>query len=172
MRPIRTIAPLALGLVALAVAGCQSRPDQPPAAVPTPIERAAPATTAPAGQARPPSRPPVSTTPKPKPKPVPDPETVVGRWPARTLGYARTLQDGADAGHRPWLLSPEQVALAFASAEMHFLDPVTRRIAPATYDVGQRNSEWAATLHLAQPVRQGAGGIWVVTRIASPEGSY
>ena len=172
MRPIRTIAPLALGLVALAVAGCQSRPDQPPAPTPTPIERAAPATTAPAGQTRPPSRPPVSTTPKPKPKPVPDPETVVGRWPARTLGYARTLQDGADAGHRPWLLSPEQVAPAFASAEMHFLDPVTRRIAPATYDVGQRNSEWAATLHLAQPVRQGAGGIWVVTRIASPEGSY
>jgi hypothetical protein len=82
------------------------------------------------------------------------------------------LQDGADAGRRPWLLSPEQVALAFARAEMHFLDPVTRRIAPATYDVGQRNSEWAATLHLAQPVRQGAGGIWVVTRIASPEGSY
>jgi hypothetical protein len=176
MRPIRTIAPLALGLVALAVAGCQSRPDQPPAPTPTPIERAAPVTTAPAGQARPPSRPPVSPAPKPKlapkPKPVPGPEAVVGRWPARTLGYARTLQDGADAGHRPWLLSPEQVALAFARAEMDFLDPVSRRIAPATYDVGQRNSEWAATLHLAQPVRQGAGGIWVVTRITGPEGSY
>jgi hypothetical protein len=168
MRPIRTIVPLALGLVALAVAGCQSRPDQPPAPIPTPIERAAPATTAPAGKASPPTRPPVSTTPKP----VPGPETVVGRWPARTLGYARTLQDGADTGHRPWLVSPEQVALAFARAEMHFLDPVTRRIAPATYDVGPRNSEWAATLHMAQPVRQGAGGIWVVTRIASPEGSY
>jgi hypothetical protein len=170
MRSIRTIAPLALGLVALAVAGCQSQPDQPTAPVPTQAERAAPATTAPTGQASPPSRPPVS--PAPKPKPVPGSETVVGRWPARTLGYARTLQDGADAGRRPWLLSPEQVALAFARAEMDFLDPVTRRIAPATYDVGQRNSEWAATLHLAQPVRQGAGGIWVVTRIASPEGSY
>jgi hypothetical protein len=170
MRSIRTIAPLALGLVALAVAGCQSQPDQPTAPVPTQAERAAPATTAPTGQASPPSRPPVS--PAPKPKPVPDPETVVGRWPARTLGYARTLQDGADAGRRPWLLSPEQVALAFARAEMDFLDPVTRRIAPATYDVGPRNSEWAATLHMAQPVRHGAGGIWVVTRIASPEGSY
>jgi hypothetical protein len=166
MRPIRTIAPLALGLVALAVAGCQSRPDQSTAPVPAPIERAAPAPTPPAVQARPPA------TAAPKPKPVPGSETVVGRWPARTLGYARMLQNGADAGHRPWLLSPEQVALAFARAEMDFLDPVTRRIAPATYDVGQRNSEWAATLHLAQPVRQGAGGIWVVTRIASPEGSY
>jgi hypothetical protein len=171
MRPIRTIAPLALALVALAVAGCQSRPDQPTPPTPTPIERVAPATTAPAGQAGPPTRPPVSTTPKPTPTPGPGPETVVGRWPAQTLGYARTLQDGADAGHRSWLLSPEQVALAFARAEMDFPDPVTRRIAPATYDVGPRNSEWAATLHLAQPVRQGAGGIWVVTRIASPEGS-
>ena len=170
MRSIRTIAPLALGLVALAVAGCQSQPDQPTAPVPTQAERAAPATTAPAGQTRPPSRPPASTTPKPKP--APGSETVVGRWPARTLGYARMLQDRADAGRRPWLLSPEQVALAFARAEMDFLDPVTRRIAPATYDVGQRNSEWAATLHMAQPVRHGAGGIWVVTRIASPEGSY
>jgi hypothetical protein len=170
MRPTRTIVPLTLGLVALAVAGCQRPTDPSTAPTPTPIERAAPATTAPAGQASPPPRPPVSTPPKRKPGP--GPETVVGRWPARTLGYARTLQDGADAGHRPWLLSPEQVALAFARAEMDFLDPVSRRIAPATYDVGQRNSEWAATLHLAQPVRQGAGGIWVVTRIASPEGSY
>ena len=110
MRPIRTIAPLALGLVALAVAGCQSRPDQPPAPTPTPIERAAPAATAPAGQTRPPSRPPVTT---PKPKPGPGSETVVGLWPARTLGYARMLQDGADAGRRPWLLSPELVAAAY-----------------------------------------------------------
>src|SRR5918992_1197207 len=42
MRPIRTIAPLALGLIALAVAGCQSRPDQPTTPPPPPIQRAAP----------------------------------------------------------------------------------------------------------------------------------
>ena len=172
MRPIRTIAPLALGLVALAVAGCQSRPDQTTTEVPTPtpVERAAPATTAPAGQASPPSRPPVSTTPKPKP--VPGPETVVGRWPARTLGYARMLQDGADAGHRPWLLSPELVSTSYAAATYGIPEAVTRRVGPAAYDVGAPGSEWVATLHLAQPVRQGAGGIWVVTRTASPEGSY
>ena len=170
MRPIRTIAPLALGLVALAVAGCQSRPDPPPAPVPTPIERAAPATTAPAGQTRPPSRPPASPTPKPKP--APGSETVVGRWPARTLGYARMLQDGADAGHRPWLLSPERVAISYAAATYGIPKAVSRRVGPAAYDVGAPGSEWVATLHLAQPVRQGAGGIWVVTRTASPEGSY
>jgi hypothetical protein len=170
MRPIRTIAPLALGLVALAVAGCQSRPDQPTPPVPTQVERAAPATTAPAGQARPPGRPPASTPPKPKPAPAP--ETVVGLWPARTLGYARMLQDGADAGRQPWLLSPELVATSYASAQYGIADPVARKVGPAAYDVGPRNSEWVATLHMAQPVRQGAGGVWVVTRTASPAGSY
>jgi hypothetical protein len=161
MRSIRTLVPLTLGLVVLAVAGCQNRPDPATADAPAParVERPAPT------QQRPPA-----TTPTPKPDP--DAETVVGRWPVRTLGQARALQARVDAGHQPWLLSPEQVALAFARDEMQFLDPVARRIGPATYDVGQRNSEWAATLHLAQPVRHGAGGIWVVTRTASPEGSY
>ena len=36
MRSTRTIAPLALGLVALAVAGCQSRPEPTTTAAPTP----------------------------------------------------------------------------------------------------------------------------------------
>jgi cell division septation protein DedD len=104
MRPIRTIAPLALGLAALAVAGCQSRPVQTTTAVPTPtrVQQPAPTTTAPARQARPPS-------PTPKPKPAPAPETIVGLWPVRTLAQARVIQDGADAGHQPWLLSPELV---------------------------------------------------------------
>jgi hypothetical protein len=94
MRPIRTIAPLALGLVALAVAGCQNRPDQP--------------------------------TP-PKPKPAPDPETIVGLWPVRTLEQARILQDRADAGHQPWLRSPELVATSYGAAELGLYQPVARR---------------------------------------------
>jgi hypothetical protein len=172
MRSIRTIAPLALGLVALAVAGCQSRPDQPTAPGPAPVERAAPVTTAPAGQVPPPSRPPAATTPRPKPRPVPGPETIVGLWPARTLEQARTIQDGADAGHQPWLLSPELVSTAYATARYGIADPVARKVGPAVYDVGARNSEWVATLYLAQPVRHGPGGVWVVTRTASPAGSY
>jgi hypothetical protein len=168
MRPIRTIAPLALGLVALAVAGCQSRPDQPAASAPTQIERAAP-TTIPARQPPPPNRPPATT---PKPKPAPDPETVVGLWPARTLEQARTLQDGADAGHQPWLLSPKLVATSYGAAELGLYQPVARRVGPNAYEVGATGSEWAAKLDLAQPVRQGAGGIWVITRTASPAGSY
>jgi hypothetical protein len=147
MRPIRTVAPLALGLAALAVAGCQSRSDQATTAVPTQGERAATATTA--------------------PKPAPRPETVVGLWPARTLEQARTIQDGADAGRQPWLLSPELVSTSYAAAELGLHDPVARRVGATAFQVGARGSEWAATLHLAQPVRQGAGGVWVVTRVGS-----
>ena len=166
MRPIRTIAPLALGLVALAVAGCQSRPDQPAAPVPTQLKQTAPPTTGPARQ----TRPPASHTPKPKPAPAPD--TIVGLWPARTLEQARMLQDGADAGHQPWLLSPEQVATSYGAAELDLYKPVARRVGPNAYEVGATGSEWAAKLYLAQPVRQGAGGIWVITRTGSPAGSY
>jgi hypothetical protein len=168
MRPIRTIAPLAVGLVALAVAGCQSQPEPPTPPAPTPTERAAP-TTVPAGQASPPSRPPATT---PTPKPAPDPNTTIGLWPARTLGYARMLQDGADVGHRPWLLSPELVATSYGAAELDLYKPVARRVGPNAYEVGATSSEWVAKLYLAQPVRQGAGGIWVITRTGSPAGSY
>jgi hypothetical protein len=110
--------------------------------------------------------------PKPKPEPAPGPETIVGLWPARTLGYARVLQDRADEGHQPWLLSPELVAAAYGAAKAELGDPVTRKVGPAAYDVGGRNSEWVVTVYLAQPVRQGAGGVWVVTRTANPAGSY
>jgi hypothetical protein len=167
MRPIRTIAPLALGLAALAVAGCQSRSDQTTTAVPTQVERAATATTASPTPAPPPGRPSAATAPKPAPKPAPRPETIVGLWPARTLEQARTIQAGADAGHQPWLLSPELVSTSYAAAELGLHDPVARRVGAAAYQVGARDSEWAATLHLAQPVHRGAGGVWVVTRVGS-----
>ena len=49
---------------------------------------------------------------------------------------------------------------------------VARRVGPNAYEVGATGSEWVARLYLAQPVRHGTGGIWVVTRTASPAGSY
>jgi hypothetical protein len=45
-------------------------------------------------------------------------------------------------------------------------------VGPAANDVGTRNTEWVATQYLAQSVRQGAGGVWVITRTANPAGSY
>src|SRR4029453_9689307 len=67
MRPIRTLAPLALGLVALAVAGCQ-RPSEPtttPAPTPTTVEP-----TIPTNPTRP-ATPPTPGQPAPPPHPPP-----------------------------------------------------------------------------------------------------
>ena len=114
MRPIRTITPLtlALGLVALALAGCQ-RPSDPtttPVSTPTPVERVAPATT--------PIRHTPPTRPAPKPTPDPEPVTIVGLWPVKTLAQARELQDSVDAGHQPWRLSAWMVSTAYAETEL------------------------------------------------------
>lgn len=164
MRPTRTIAPLALGLVALAVAGCQRPSDPTTAAAPTPtrVVQAAPAPTRPA---TPPTRP--ATSPAPKPVPDPRPETIVGLWPVKTLAQARELQDSVDAGHQPWLLSPEQVSIAYATAELDLFGPFAERVGPAAYQVRSHNGEWEATLYLAQPVRH-TNGVWVVTRVGDP----
>jgi hypothetical protein len=169
MRPIRTIAPVALGLVALAVAGCQRPSDPTTTAAPTPthVERVAPTTT-PTHPATPPTRPP--TSPAPKPAPDPRPETIVGLWPVTTLAQARELQDGADAGHQPWLLSPEQVSIAYATAELGLFGPFAEQVGPAAYQVRSHHGEWEATLYLAQPVRH-TNGVWVVTRVGDPVAS-
>jgi hypothetical protein len=166
MRPIRTIAPLALGLVALAAAGCQRPSDPTATAAPTPtqIERAIPTAT-PTRDATPASRP--STSPAPKPAPDPRPETVVGMWPVQTLAQATELQDSVDAGHQPWLLSAESVSTAYAQAELHLFAPYAQRVGPAAYQVRSHHGEWEATLYLAQPVRH-ANGVWVVTRVGDP----
>ena len=161
MRPIRTILPLTLGLVALAVAGCQRPSDQTTAGpTPTQIVQAAPATTTPAPQA------PLPTT-APTPKPDPSPETMVGLWPVKSLAQARELQDGADAGHQPWLLSPELISTAYAKAELGLFAPYAQRVGPAAYQVRSHHGEWEATLYLAQPIRHN-NGIWVVTRVGDP----
>jgi hypothetical protein len=147
------------------VAGCQSRPGQPATTMPTRAEQAVVVTTVPAKQMTPPRRPPAGTTPRPAP--VPRPDTIVGLWPARTLGQARMIQDGADHGHQPWLLSPELVSTSYAAAELGLYEPVARRVGRNAWQVGARNSEWAATLYLDQPVRRGADGVWVVARVGS-----
>jgi hypothetical protein len=161
MRPIRTIAPLALGLVALTVAGCQ-RPSDPTTAAPAParVEQVAPTTT-PTHPAMPPTRPPTNPAPDPRP------ETTIGLWPVKTLAQARELQESVDAGHQPWVLSAESVSVAYAQAELHLFAPYTQRVGPAAYEVRSHNGEWEATLYLAQPVRH-TNGVWVVTRVGDP----
>jgi hypothetical protein len=56
---------------------------------------------------------------------------------------ARVIQDGADAGHQPWLLLPELVSTSFAAAQYGLADPVSRQVGPAAYEVGARyRSGW------------------------------
>jgi hypothetical protein len=160
MRPIRTIAPLTLGLIALTVAGCQ-RPSEPTttaAPTPTTVERTI--TTSPTDHPTPP-------TPAPKPTPDPGSETIVGLWPVKTLAQARELQDSVDAGHQPWLLSAESVALAYAQGDLHLFAPYAEQVGPGAYQVRSHHGEWEATLYLAQPVRHD-NGVWVVTRVGDP----
>src|SRR4029453_8139096 len=92
MRPIRTIAPVALGLVALAVAGCQ-RPSDPTTAAAPPPTRVV--------QVAPPPTPTHPATPPTSPAPDPRPETIVGLWPVKTLAQAEAVQGGVDGGHPP-----------------------------------------------------------------------
>jgi hypothetical protein len=164
MRPIRTIVPLALGLVALAVAGCQRPSDQTTTAAtaaptPTTVERTIITT-----PTRHPTPPP---TPAPKPTPDPGSETVIGLWPVKTFAQAKELQDSVDAGHQPWRLSAESVALAYAQGELQLFAPYAQRVGPGAYQVRSHHGEWEATVYLAQPVRHD-NGVWVVTRVGDP----
>jgi hypothetical protein len=159
MRPIRTIAPLALGLVVLAVAGCQRPSDPTTTAAPTQVERVAP-TTAPTRHVTP-------SSPAPRPTSDPGSESAVGLWPVKTLAQARELQDSVDAGHQPWLLSAESVSIAYAQGEMGLFGPYAEQVGPAAYQVRSHHGEWEATLYLAQPVRH-TNGVWVVTRVGDP----
>jgi hypothetical protein len=143
--------------VALTVASCQRPSDPTTTAAPTPttLERAVTTT---------PTR---HSTPAPKPTPDPGSETIVGLWPAKTLAQARELQDSVDAGHKPWQLSAESVALAYAQGELHLFAPYAEQVGPGAYQVRSHHGEWEATLYLAQPVRHD-NGVWVVTRVGDP----
>jgi hypothetical protein len=164
MRPIRTIVPLAFGLVVLAVAGCQRPSDPTTTASPSPTTVERTITTTPTRHLTPPSRP---TSPASKPTSDPGSETVVGLWPVKTLAQARELQDSVDAGHQPWLLSAESVSTVYAQGELGLYAPYTQRVGPGAFQVRSHNGEWAATLYLAQPVRH-TNGVWVVTRVGDP----
>jgi hypothetical protein len=161
MRPVRIIATVVLTAAVAATGSYIARSTAGhPAAAPAPLEQAAPTTT-PIRHATPPA------SPAPKPAPDPQPQTIVGLWPVTTLAQARDLQDSADAGHQPWLLSAEQVSIAYAKAELGLFGPFAEQVGPTAYQVRSHNGEWEATLYLAQPVRHD-NGVWVVTRVGDP----
>ena len=94
----------------------------------------------------------------------------VAVWPFTTAEQAADTQAAFDAGHQPWLGGPESVALAYAGAELGWPDAVIdsedpeastlfRLTDPATLAV--------VDVTMAQPARQGLGGIWAVVRVES-----
>jgi hypothetical protein len=82
-------------------------------------------------------------------------------WPVTDAAAARQLQADVDGGSQPWLLDPQEVALSYTSAVYGWTSPETTPAGAGTVQV-QDAQGGRATVHLVQPVRAGAGGIWVV----------
>jgi len=93
-----------------------------------------------------------------------------GIYEIRTWDQAYAVQDAVDNGHQPWRLSPTGVAGAYAEAVL-LPGPAqasVRRINPHTVAVRDPSGTLIATVDLAQPVKRGFGGIWVITRVGRP----
>jgi len=90
-----------------------------------------------------------------------------GIWEIRTWKAAFALQDAVDDGHQPWRASAVDVAAAYAEAVLlpGPEQPTVRRTNPHTVAVSTPSGKLIAIVQLAQPVKQGPEGIWVITRV-------
>lgn len=91
----------------------------------------------------------------------------VAIWPLTTDEEARNTQAQVDQGHSPWMLEPTAVASFYAQAVLGWDDATVEPARPDVYWVTDPASGTMAELTLAQPARQGDGGIWAVTRAGS-----
>jgi hypothetical protein len=91
----------------------------------------------------------------------------VAIWPFTTAEEAQNTQEQVDQGHSPWLLEPTAVASFYASAVLGWQDATVEPVRPDAYWVTDPVSGTMAELTLTQPVREGEGGIWAVTRAGS-----
>ncbi len=159
MRPVRSIFAL-LALAALMLVGCTSRSSTHPVAAASPAPVGTPtasSTTRPLTRATPaatPARPrPTTATPFP------------GIWDIRTWQQARQLQDAVDNGHQPWRCGPDRLVTLYAQQVLHVAQPVVRRVDPVTFSVTRPGQGLIATVTVAQPIRHGSCGIWVITTV-------
>lgn len=88
-----------------------------------------------------------------------------GIWPFTSQRQAQAAQRAVAEGHQPWLLDPRQVASAFASGVLGWVRPVSKQTGPGTVTVTWSGSDDIVRAELAQPVRQGSAGIWMITRV-------
>jgi hypothetical protein len=91
----------------------------------------------------------------------------VAYWPFTTAEEARNTQAEVDQGSSPWLLDPVAVATFYAGADLGWSDVAVEQVGPSTYWVTDQASGTVAQVDVAQPVRQGEGGIWAITQASS-----
>lgn len=89
-------------------------------------------------------------------------------WPAGTTADATALQRTVDGGAQPWLLDPTEVAQAYARAVGWSSAQITGGNGASPTLATVRSSVGSHTLTLRQPIRSGAGGIWLVTVDSAP----
>jgi hypothetical protein len=149
MRPVRIIFAL-LALAILTLAGCTSRSSTDPAtAAASPAPRETPAASS------------TTITAATRPAATPFP----GIWDIRTWQQARQLQDAVDNGHQPWRCGPDRLVTLYAQQVLHVAQPVVRRVDAVTFSVTRPGQGLIATVTVAQPIRQGNCGIWVITKV-------
>ncbi|MBA2310985.1 MAG: hypothetical protein H0W01_17185 [Pseudonocardiales bacterium] len=108
--------------------------------------------------------PPAVSSPSATTTPSAPPSSLAGHWwPVATLAQAIDVQAAVDAGRQPWLLDPEEVAIAYAGAELGWSAPQVVRADGGTVELRDTSSGRLTALTLTQPVRKGPTGIWVVT---------
>jgi hypothetical protein len=91
----------------------------------------------------------------------------VAVWPLTTAEEAANTQASVDAGHSPWMLDPVAVAASYAQAELGWIDAEVETVRPGTYPVIDPAAGARAEIAIAQPARQGDGGIWAVAQAGS-----
>ena len=75
---------------------------------------------------------------------------------------AADLQQAVDSGHQPWRTDVVAVADAFVRGQLGWDDAAVALADPHTAEVTHPADGRMVSLQLRQPVREGAGGIWVV----------
>jgi hypothetical protein len=88
-----------------------------------------------------------------------------GIWEIHTRQQAREIQKAVDSSHQPWRCGPETLVTLYAQQVLHVVRPVVRRIDISTFNVTTPGQGIIATVTVTQPLRHGACGIWVITRI-------
>ncbi|HEX9717812.1 MAG TPA: hypothetical protein VGA93_07715 [Actinomycetota bacterium] len=111
---------------------------------------------------------PDSTPVRPSPSVV---EPFTGVWPFDRAEEALAWQLAVDAGRRAWALDPARVSARYARSVLRWGFPEVRQADPHTFEITDPGSGAIVTVQVGQPVSQGEGGVWAITRVDEVSGS-